>query len=450
MSIIARIRQTAKALFSPVQVEDVFTPTSSAELNFVRRQDIEVKFGNNYKLKGRNIVIYGPSGGGKTTFINRFFAEQHVDFITIQCSSGMKFDEVIQQAFDQLDPYYRQGMTSSFVSKQQVSSKAGIPGAELGSQIETQQGETASFSRMLTPQLSSNRLAEMLGEAKIVLVIEDFHKIADEEKKSLADMIKAFMDKANQYPTLRVICIGAGNSAREIVKLDSNLKHRIYECEVPLLLNEEIKQIVKHGCNLLNIEMEDSLVEKIVHFSNRMGTIAHELSYSICCAEGIQKTRKKHLVLSDTCFSYAIEAYLDGRSDTLIEIYERAIKDSLGWYILRTFSLQPHSKLPVKTVYKRVNTAEHPYTENQVALKLIELSLEEIGILRSHYGGASFSISDPFWGAYIKMRIAKEQSDNKKALLDRNNPNLILQNQNDIEAMLLKILLNKQKSLTQK
>jgi hypothetical protein len=53
------------------------------------------------------------------------------------------------------------------------------------------------------------------------------------------------------------------------------------------------------------------------------------------------------------------------------------------------------------------------------------------------------SISDPFWGAFIKMRIAQEQAERQKAFKNYNNRNLQLQNQNDVEAMLLQILLNK-------
>ena len=54
-----------------------------------------------------------------------------------------------------------------------------------------------------------------------------------------------------------------------------------------------------------------------------------------------------------------------------------------------------------------------------------------------------FAVSDPFWGAFIKMRIAQEQAEREKAIKNSNNRNLQLQNQNDIESMLLHILLNK-------
>ena len=51
-----------------------------------------------------------------------------------------------------------------------------------------------------------------------------------------------------------------------------------------------------------------------------------------------------------------------------------------------------------------------------------------------------FAVSDPFWGAFIKMRIAQEQVEREKAIKNSYNRNLQLQNQNDVEAMLLRIL----------
>lgn len=91
----------------------------------------------------------------------------------------------------------------------------------------------------------------------------------------------------------------------------------------------------------------------------------------------------------------------------------------------------------------KVYTVDHPFTEDEIALKLAELSTAEVGILRSDFNSSMFAVSDPFWGAFIKMRIAQEQAEREKAIKNSYNRNLQLQNQNDVEAMLLRILLNK-------
>lgn len=440
---MSKIKSLLRGLFKPYLIEDVFTPSSSAELTFVRRPSIEKKFHSQFKLCGKQIIIYGHSGSGKTTFLNKYFKEHNVSVVTIHCASDMAFNQIHLNAFDQLDSFYKQTGSISETEGAKVLGGIEANGFKSTGEVSSSHTQVAGFVRLVNPQVTPQRLAEVLGTEKKVLVIEDFHKLPDEEKKKLADMLKIFIDQANKYPTLKVICIGAVDTAREIVKLDNNLKQRVYECEIPLLNDTEIKEIVVRGCELLNIEMTDDLVERIVHYSNQLGALAHQLSYDVCGCEGIIKSQVRKKRLTGEKFANAVEGYIDARSDTLREVYERAVKDPLGWYILRTFSNRPLSKLSLKSISRKVNTADHPFSENDVALKLAELSTAEVGILRSDFNSSMFAVSDPFWGAFIKMRIAQEQAEREKAIKNSYNRNLQLQNQNDVEAMLLRILLNK-------
>lgn len=430
-------------LFKPYPIEKVFTPSSSAELTFVRRTSIEKKFHSQFRLCGKQIIVYGHSGSGKTTFLNKYFKERGISTITIQCDSNMAFNQILLNAFDQLGIFFRQTGTLSETETSKFFGGLETTGFKSQNEVSSIQTKVANFSRMVSPQVTSQRLAEALGNKNKVLVIEDFHKLAADEKKKLADMLKVFIDQANNYPNLKVVCIGAVDSAREIVKLDNNLKQRVYECEIPLLNDNEIKDIVLRGCELLNISMTDDLIERIVHYSNQLGALAHQLSYDICDCEGISKSQLKRKKLTGEKFSNAVEGYIEARSDTLREVYDRAVKDPLGWYILRTFANRPLAKLSLKTISKKVNTIEHPFLENDIALKLAELSTAEVGILRSDFNSSMFAVSDPFWGAFIKMKIAQEQTEREKAYKNSTNRNLQLQNQNDIEAMLLQILLKK-------
>lgn len=430
-------------LVKPIAIEDIFTPSTIADLTFVRRNAIERKFHSQFKIAGKQIIVYGHSGSGKTTFLEKYFKEHKIDRITIQCDSSMAFDQILLNTFDQLGLYYQNAGSFSQTEGIKAGGEISGNGTKAKSEYSSSQTKTSSFARLVEPQITSQRLAEALGNAKKILVIEDFHKLEETEKKKLADMLKVFNDQANKYPTLKVICIGAVDTAREIVRLDNNLKQRVYECEIPLLTDAEIRNIVMQGCELLNIIMSEDLVERIVHYSNQLGALAHQLSYDVCVSKGISKTQFTRKELTGVNFKDAVEAYIEARSDSLMEIYDRAVKDTLGWYILRTFSNQPQTKMTLKQICKKVNTVDHPFSDNAIALKLIELSTAEVGILRSNYNSSVYTVSDPFWGAFIKMKIAKEQADRAKAQHDSANRNLQLQNQNDVEAMLLQILLKK-------
>lgn len=72
--------------------------------------------------------------------------------------------------------------------------------------------------------------------------------------------------------------------------------------------------------------------------------------------------------------------------------------------------------------------------------ELDELSSAAVNIIRYDNNSDRYSISTPFWGAFLKMQIAIEDAN-------RNNNNkrkkLILKNQNDIDADVYNVLLER-------
>ena len=76
-------------------------------------------------------------------------------------------------------------------------------------------------------------------------------------------------------------------------------------------------------------------------------------------------------------------------------------------------------------------------------MKLLELSSGQNNILRYDSNSGKYSISSPFWGAFLKMQIAIEEANQAKAEKDKRNMNLLLENQDDADALLLQILLKR-------
>ncbi len=51
------------------RVTDVFTPATPARVTFVERDAINEKLVNALNTPGKQIVVYGHSGNGKSTFL---------------------------------------------------------------------------------------------------------------------------------------------------------------------------------------------------------------------------------------------------------------------------------------------------------------------------------------------------------------------------------------------
>lgn len=428
-------------LFKRRELADVFTPNTTAKCTYIERDVIEESFLKNLNIRGRQIIMYGHSGSGKTTLTRRMLDKAGVNFIITHCESKTTFSDLLLSAFDKLDIFYISQKEKSHSTS--ISSSAKADYKSLSAEVSKQHSSTQSevSSRVLPPQLTPQKLAQFLGEANAVWVIEDFHKMNNTEKVRLADVLKIFIDAANDFSNVKIICIGAVGSARELISFDSNLYPRISELYVPLLSEAEIRKIINIGCLCLNVQMSTSLIDKIAFYSNQLASLAHQMCYEICFKNGIRKTLWLTKCINDDQFKNAIQGYIDTNSDNLKGIYDTISKNRLVWYILKTFVTFNKEHLTIPEIKSRINNHKHYFEDEAIHSELKKLSDDTVGILRYNSTNETYSISTPFWGAFLKMQLALEQAEHAKRKKNRRNRNLIIKNQNDIDADLYEILL---------
>lgn len=435
--------------FRRKELQDVFTPNTVAKLAYVRRDKIEADLLSNITIPGKQIILYGHSGSGKTTLIRKMLCDKKINFVQTHCTVDTTINDIILDTFDNLDRFYiaekksncSYSITSSF--KLEYSSIA----SEMSAQQASSSGET--MIRLLPPRLTIQKLAKFLGEINAVWIIEDFHKVPNEEKKKIADILKIFIDVANDYPKVKIICIGAVGSARELMSLDSNLYPRIAELHVPLLSDKEIKAIINQGCKFLNISMSGNLIEKISYYSNRLASLTHQMCYDICDSNKILKCQYRHRKIDDKYFKSAIESYLKRNADTLKGIYDLSVKRKIAWYILKTFVSIGKDFVSFSEIQDRVCQNQRQYTNEEIMKELDQLSSVAVNIIRYDNNSDRYSISTPFWGAFLKMQIAIDGANKRNNAKDRSKRNkmLILKNQDDIDADVYNVLLEKMEQL---
>ena len=71
--------------YNPVKTVDVFTPTKSADLNYIERPELEKQIVSSLDMPGKQILIFGHSGSGKTTVIRRLLNKKKYRFIKVHC-----------------------------------------------------------------------------------------------------------------------------------------------------------------------------------------------------------------------------------------------------------------------------------------------------------------------------------------------------------------------------
>jgi len=265
------------------QVSDIFTPTSPARLTFIEREEINKRIVRALRTTGNHIVVYGHSGCGKTTLIENKLHQVYENHIRTNCMSGMTYEGILLDAFDQLSPYYTASVETT--KKEKISTSLSTEYFLIKSQISAELEKSAKNNklRILPPQLTAQNLARFMGESNSCWILEDFHKLKKKEKQKLAQLMKVFMDISDTYKTLKIIYIGAVNSAREVVQLDREMRRRVSEIHVPLMTEEEIIRIVRKGFSLLNIGIEDkTIILDLCNQCSGLPAICHKLCLLIC------------------------------------------------------------------------------------------------------------------------------------------------------------------------
>lgn len=411
--------------FPKYKLENAFTPATAAEINYIQRPEIDTLLSSEMSTPGKQIIVFGHSGSGKTSSVRNLLRKSNVKYIKTHCESSTTFEQLILNAFDELNVFVISGKThkNSGTLKGDLASEYNKIKASIGTVKTYEDGDT--YSRLLPPQLTPQKLARFMGESEIVWLIEDFHKVSPTEKVRIADVIKIFVDNANDFSTSKIICIGACQSAHELIQLDPNLRTRISEISIPLLKDEEIECIITNGFNLLNVAPSKPLVEKLVYYSDRLGAFAHQMCMDICKGEKIFQTsfQKKHV--NDEAFQFAIDGFISRSSDTFKSIYEAAVKNELGWYILRTFSRNEMSKLSLDEICRRVNSGKATFCKEDIISKLEEFMSPSFNIIYYNNNSEKYALSTPFWHRFLRLQFSIESSETK--LNKKNKRNLHLQ-----------------------
>jgi GTPase SAR1 family protein len=397
---------------------DVFTPTKPARIAFVERDSVNDKLVNSLTTPGKQIVVYGHSGTGKTTLLVNKLTQLYERHITTRCMKGLKFEQLLLDAFDQLSPFYTQERQSIVKTSTGIDLGASylMLQAKISGQTTIDKGEKQT--RMLPPQLTPQALGRFLGAQQACWVLEDFHKIDESEKAQLSQLMKVFMDLSDEYPELKIIALGAVDTARQVVDYDHEIRNRVAEVHVSLMTEQEISSIIEKGEAALNVAFNPEIKRLVSRHSNGLASVCHHLCLNMCNAAGITQTvadNPFHLT-REHC-EIAIKTYVDEASDSIKSAFDKAFKNrrktqyANAHLILDAVSALPEGGAARAEIHKRIRRTEPKYPEPNLKYLLPKLcTLEYGGILRHDSNSGLYSFSDPIYRAYALAHFQKQSA----------------------------------------
>ena len=406
-----------------ISVYEVFTPSMPAREAFVERESINDRLIDAIRTPGKQLIIYGHSGSGKSTLIERKLFELYENHITVSCIKGMTFNQVVLDAFDQLDAFFIAG--GSVQKSESWNAQISSLWAQV-SAAKTNSSELRS-ERILPAQLTPQNLARLMGASNACLVLEDFHKLDDEEKSKLAQAMKMFMDSARNYPAVKAVAVGAVGTAREVVAYDPEMRNRVAEIEIPLMSSYEIKGIIFAGEERLGVKFEKGVVDSIVRFSNGIPAICHQLCLSACLAAGVSVARNDGVVIKLPDLEAAVTEFVESTSDSIRGCFDFAVRrERVRKYDNYSIALRAvcDAALEGATIGQLVSIIaknEPEYPVNNIGRYLESLMTEGRGsVLIKDPASGRYFLSDPFIRSYAQAYFRKlgVQSENSGPAVD--------------------------------
>lgn len=394
----------------------VFTPTSPARLTFVEREAVNNRLVDALRTPGMQIVVYGHSGSGKTTLLVNKLTQLYERNITSRCMKDVSFDQLVLDAFDQLSIFYTSELSDKTCKS--ISTKLSQDYLAIKSEINASISSEKSnkLSRIIPPQLTPQALARFMGAANTCWVLEDFHKISDEERTKLSQIMKVFMDMADEYRNLKIIAIGAVDTARQVIEYDPEMKNRVSEIHVPLMTKDELKEIIDKGGELLNLEFDDELKTEVSSFSNGMASVCHQLCLNICTSENIYESYDEPVLIDSEHLRTALSMYLEQSSDTIKKAFDAAFNQKRtklfdnAKLILRALTEFDQEGGTRSEIYAKVLKIEPKYPQGNMTVFIKKLCEDaDSTILRYDAVSGRYSYKDPIYRAFALAYFTKHK-----------------------------------------
>jgi hypothetical protein len=208
-------------------------------------------------------------------------------------------------------------------------------------------------------------IADLLKASNRRLVIEDFHYLTVENRKSFSHDLKAFWDYG-----LFVVIIGVWTQSNMLIYLNGDLSGRVEEISLKWS-NDELRQIIDKGCDTLRISPSAEIKNRCVEISyNNAGILQSIMLRTLDNLKIYQQPPTIQVLNQGDALEFAAMQY----AEQLNPLYQqfakgvaagiRSRKDSTGIYahsmavIIESTDEELKDGLSLSTIFERTNSRE--------------------------------------------------------------------------------------------
>ena len=267
-------------------LNEVFGTSRTIPHSYTDRTGIDDLFIESIK-KQRHIVIYGSSKQGKTSLRKKHLKAS--DYVTITCNDKQTVAQLNQNILKQAGFQFISSKTETISGSLRGGIEAGIKLLikAKGDFEGSMEKQTETNPLEIDPEDVNDviKALQSINFNKIIL-LEDFHYLNPETQKTFANNLKTFYDDSD----FTFIILGAWVDKNRLITLNGDLASRLISINVDNWNIENLKQVIKKGCDLLNIVFDDRLIEDIIHESFDNVYYVQEMCHKICGRYKIEQT----------------------------------------------------------------------------------------------------------------------------------------------------------------
>lgn len=124
------------------------------------------------------------------------------------------------------------------------------------------------------------------------VIIDDFHRLPDGVKQSIADLMKILADEERK--NCKVVILGINNAGEALVQFAHDLNNRLEIIKFEANPIEKVQQLISLGEDALNVQI--NVKDEIAEAANGSFYIAQMLAHQTCLDSGILERKAERLV----------------------------------------------------------------------------------------------------------------------------------------------------------
>lgn len=399
-------------------LSNLFTPSMPATRNYVGRGNLDKFIFREFAQRGRQVLIFGPTGAGKTSMVldnlNKLARLHQTDYIRVSMTNTTTIESFIGLVAAKL------GLARQVQSVTTAETNHGLQ-AGLNKWIslgfskqdkETQQEITEQY----TGADDFAILEEVLFKRNTILVVDDMENLSTAAKNlkiRLAEIAKNMSDDAVNYEDsyAKIVFVGIASTAEELWNGVQSLQSRLATINVPYLTADESEKIIKNGWTGAKIASSDNQIETTAYISSGIGKIVHELGQKAGFAALDDETvalKDKHI--KDTYIDDAIQEVFEVNQITFESLLTAAknknsTKTMVRNYVLYAMANEDNISMKTQDILKSVNELRHDSSMGTNSLSPALTQLKKLGVLISENRN-SWQFADPMFKAYVREHRA--------------------------------------------